>query len=313
MGPSFEFSDFRQYINLQGCFEKIPFVFAIKSALIELSKSLLNILSVLFLLKKFDFNYCLTEEYANKSLLYKHSYFNISMFIQRTKYYGGWKMAQSAIVFSGLGYNPSVVDSEDKTSKGEFVHNFNRVENCVIRDVEIEMNPRRRIQYWNRTVHLWLKYNLFLRLLNVETKPFKNNRGLASLITFMVSAFWHGFYPVYYIFFFLFFLLEQVCTILEEDYDFFKKVEKQNIIIRYAFSLFTMSFCNYLGIVFVLIDIKKAWTFSKSVQFVPAILLISIFLVLRHFNIKNKKRLYKEKKEKEMMKTTPNGEDSKTK
>jgi regulatory protein YycI of two-component signal transduction system YycFG len=62
-----------------------------------------------------------------------------------------------------------------------------------------------------------------------------------------------------------------------------------------------------------LIDIKKAWTFSKSVQFVPAILLISIFLVLRHFNIKNKKRLYKEKKEKEMMKTTPNGEDIKTK
>ena len=76
MGPSFEFSDFRQYINLQGCFEKIPFVFAIKSALIELSKSLLNILSVLFLLKKFDFNYCLTEEYANKlyDILYNKNY-----------------------------------------------------------------------------------------------------------------------------------------------------------------------------------------------------------------------------------------------
>jgi hypothetical protein len=64
-------------------------------------------------------------------------------------------------------------------------------------------------------------------LIGIEKKPFNNNRGLASLITCMVSACWQGFYPVYYIFFFLFFLMEQSCTFLEEDYDFFKKMEKR--------------------------------------------------------------------------------------
>ena len=225
-------------------------------------------------------------------------------------------MAQSAIIISGLGYNPTLPTSTNgqKGESTEIVHKFDRVENCVIREIEITANPRRRIQYWNRTVHLWLKYNLFLRLLNVENKTFKNNRGLASLITFMVSAFWHGFYPVYYIFFFLFFILEQTCTMLEDDYDFFKIMDRQNIVIRLAFSLFTQIFCNYLGIIFVLIDIHKAWTFSKSIYFFPAILLLLIFAVLRHFNILKKKKAYREKKEKEMIKTaTPAGDDNKTK
>ena len=40
------------------------------------------------------------------------------------------------------------------------------------------------------------------------SKTFKNNYSLASLITFMISAFWHGFYYTYYIFFFLFFIYQ---------------------------------------------------------------------------------------------------------
>jgi hypothetical protein len=72
-----------------------------------------------------------------------------------------------------------------------------------------------------------------MRLINVEHKAFKNNTAMASLITFMISAFWHGFYPNYYIFFFQFYLLEQIGDILERKFNFFEKVEKMNIVIRF--------------------------------------------------------------------------------
>lgn len=68
-----------------------------------------------------------------------------------------------------------------------------------------------------------------MRLINLEHKAFKNNKAIASLATFMISAFWHGFYPNYYIFFFQFYVLEQVSDILERKLNLFERAEKMNI------------------------------------------------------------------------------------
>jgi lysophospholipid acyltransferase len=285
-GPSFEFADFRDYINLQGHFKNIPKLLAIRTAFIELSKSIVNILIVVLFTKPFDVNYCITEEYANESFLWKFLYFNISFSIQKAKYYGGWKMAQSGTVLCGLGYNPIEKDNH-------IIQKFDRVENCVIREIEIESNPKKRMQFWNRTVHLWLKYNLFLRLLNVEKKPFKNNKGLASLITFMVSAFWHGFYPLYYVFFFLFYIIEQICSILEEDYNLFKVIENKNVVVKYLFSFFTMTFHNNLGIVFVLLDLHKAWAFTKNTYFLYPLMVFGLYFLVKNLR-KNRRRKNRE-------------------
>ena len=52
---------------------------------------------------------------------------------------------------------------------------------------------------WNMSVHGWLKYYVYLRLLD------SNKRGsgnvFAALVSFLVSAIWHGFYPGFYSFF----------------------------------------------------------------------------------------------------------------
>jgi lysophospholipid acyltransferase len=48
-------------------------------------------------------------------------------------------------------------------------------------------------------IHLWLKHYVFFRSFEHGKRP-----GLISnLATFIVSAFWHGFYPFYYVMFFL--------------------------------------------------------------------------------------------------------------
>jgi lysophospholipid acyltransferase len=148
------------------------------------------------------------------------------MIVQRYKYYSIWKLTQASAVSCGLGYNGTV-----KTESGGAIHKFDKIEGCVIRKVEWDVSPKIRIQYWNRTVHLWLKYFVFMRMININHKAFKNNKTAATLVTFMVSAFWHGFYPVYYLFFFQFFLLERISEILEE-FGLFEYFENKNLVTK---------------------------------------------------------------------------------
>lgn len=302
MGPSFEFSDFKNFINLSEEYKNITLNLCAIPALTELFKSILNILSVLFFMSTFDSKYLTTEEFGNKSIFYKFVFYNISMLILRTKYYAAWKMSQSAVVFSGLSYNPQFtstpgVSGDEISIESSVIHKFDKVENVVIREVEFDPSPKRRIQYWNRTVHLWLKYNVFMRLLNVNSKTFKNNKGMASLITFMISAFWHGFYPVYYLFFALFYIIEQTSGILDEDFNVFKYFDNKPFIVKFAFATFTQMFCNYLGIIFCLITFENVYQFTKNIYFIPPVVLcVTYYFLLQASN--KKKRL--ERKEKEI-------------
>lgn len=54
-------------------------------------------------------------------------------------------------------------------------------------------------------MHHWLKYYVFMRMLDNKKK---SGVSVPALITFMVSAIWHGFYPGFVFFFFGAFLMD---------------------------------------------------------------------------------------------------------
>ena len=49
----------------------------------------------------------------------------------------------------------------------------------------------------------------------------------------MVSAFWHGFYAIYYLFFFQFYILEQISGMLEKI-KFFDSFSYGNIFVKFV-------------------------------------------------------------------------------
>mmetsp|Transcript_32713 Transcript_32713/g.28986 ORF Transcript_32713/g.28986 Transcript_32713/m.28986 type:complete len:92 (+) Transcript_32713:209-484(+) len=53
------------------------------------------------------------------------------------------------------------------------------------------------IDSWNHQTAVWLRFYVFERV-----KVIPSVASYSTLITFLVSAFWHGFYPMYYIAFF---------------------------------------------------------------------------------------------------------------
>jgi lysophospholipid acyltransferase len=101
----------------------------------------------------------------------------------RFKYYFGWKIAEGAACMSGLGYN-----GVDKTTGA---HKWNRVENVCVIKYETSQSLRESSQNWNKTTNLWLRRYVYDR----------TPASISLYATYIFSAFWHGFYPGYYLFF----------------------------------------------------------------------------------------------------------------
>jgi lysophospholipid acyltransferase len=294
IGPSFEFTDFMRFIRLEKEFENINWKGVNKHSFIQFIHGIIYAVVLVVGGQRYTTQYCGTEEFENSSLLYKFLYFNFSIAVLRSKYYVGWKLSQSSVIFCGLGYNISYDE------KGNKIETYNRVENINITKIETDINPQSRIYYWNRTVHLWLKYYLFLRLINVERKPFKNNKALVTFVTFMVSAFWHGFYPVYFFFFFEYYMIEHISKYLDEEYDLFNKMENSSFIPKTIFRILVCSVINYFGLCFTLLTIRANFIFSRAFYFVPFMSLFGgylyVVLIRIHSNKKRKANSHGEKK-----------------
>ena len=199
----------------------------------------------------------------------------------RTKYYTGFKLSEASIIFCGLGYNIELPENDLIDEKDETIYkeDFKKISNVDIDKYELDLNPTNKINSWNKSVQSWLKYQVFLRLINIENKVLKN-KSVATLITFVISAIWHGFFPGYYLTYFQVYLIQQISKILEEKYDFFNRVKKGNAFIRY-FLIFFMSFnITYFCYSFVALNLTDSIKLYKAFYFIPNIYTVVTYIYL---------------------------------
>ena len=112
-------------------------------------------------------------------------------FATRMKYYGVWYLTEGACILSGMGYK----GVDPKTGQVQ----WNRLQNVNPWGIETAQNSRAYLENWNMNTNHWLRNYMYLRVTPKGKKPgFR-----ASLATFTTSAFWHGFYPGYYLSFVL--------------------------------------------------------------------------------------------------------------
>jgi lysophospholipid acyltransferase len=158
---------------------------------------------------RFYSDFAATKDFADFPFLYKVFYYYIAIFSMRMFYYAGWCITDGGIIASGLGYG-------GKNKEGKDV--FDHIYSIKILSVELELSPQIMIQHWNHQIHLWLKYYIYNRTLVKGKKP-----GLINnLATFVTSAFWHGFYPFYYVMFFFCALLGELSKDIYRSRIFFR-------------------------------------------------------------------------------------------
>ena len=129
----------------------------------------------------------LGNDYMKYSFLRRVWILQMLGFTTRLKYYGVWFLTEGACILSGMGYK----GVDPKTGRV----NWDRLQNVNPWVIETAQNSRAYLENWNMNTNKWLRNYVYLRVTPKGKKPgFR-----ASLATFATSAFWHGFYPGYYL------------------------------------------------------------------------------------------------------------------
>lgn len=123
----------------------------------------------------------ISEEFLQNNFFYRYAYYWVGLAGLRQKYYFAWFNAEGAcnIWYAGFaGFN------EKGESKGWDTYN-----NMDVLGFELAPDVQNMTKNWNKKTSNWLTRYVYIRT------------GANLMAVYSMSAFWHGFYPGYYIFF----------------------------------------------------------------------------------------------------------------
>ncbi|KAL9648264.1 hypothetical protein ABK040_013884 [Willaertia magna] len=183
-GPAFEIKYFQSFLRN---YDEDSLPISIKSLLFN---TLLIFISFAGFtqIDRFDREFIMNSpnEFSALSLIEKILFIELMVVFFKYRYYLVWHIAQGACWLSGFGYN----------KKKKVWDAFRQIDYFGF---ELATSPFLLSVSWNMSVNVFLKKFIYLRNKKKGEKP-----GTASIFTtFLLVAFWHGFYPGYYIFFVL--------------------------------------------------------------------------------------------------------------
>ncbi|EGC40111.1 hypothetical protein DICPUDRAFT_52171 [Dictyostelium purpureum] len=200
---------------------------------------------------------------------------HIHVALTRFRYYFGWYMSEGSAVLSGIGFN-------GYTKEGKI--RWDRITNVYPLTVEFASNIRDISNCWNIGTSDWLKRYVYLRLTPPGSKP----TFFATLATYAVSAFWHGFYPGYYIFFAASTFLTEVAKDMRRKIrPYFvkgadeKPIQPQKKIYDILGTCLCEWFLSFFGASFLFLNSERSIQLWRSFSYAPIILLLSTFVLLR--------------------------------
>lgn len=186
--PFFEYKDYEEWIELKGSYASVPETGRPGTKRMLTACLWIGLTAAITMF--YNARTLVTQDFCSSNFVSQG--FQTWMFTMGIKYtyFGAFALNDSSLVVSGLAYNPY---GKEKTAP-----NFDRIKNIDERTIDLSHYLKRQTTSWNISISNWLKKYVYLRLVsNSGGKP----GILEFLLTFLISAFWHGFYPGYYMFF----------------------------------------------------------------------------------------------------------------
>jgi len=200
--------------------------------------------------------------------------------LSRMKYYFGWSLSEGVCNLCGIGYNGTDKQGNPK---------WDRCSNVDPIKCEFAENMRQITTYWNTKTGDWLKNYVYLRLTPEGQRP----PLTTTVATYTISAFWHGFYPGYY----LFFLQAAVLTELGKEIrrvirpNFVTEKDEPKVPAKYFYDfvsvLITMWFLDYAGVAFLLLSLENSIKFYPVWYFAGHLIPWTVYAIL--INVKSKR------------------------
>lgn len=160
-------------------------------------------------------------------------------------------MAEAACIASGQSYG-----GEEKG-----VAKFDKFYSIAPKTVELGVFTAGVTEAWNHNAHMWLKRYVYFRMNR------KINRELALYLTYMISAFWHGFYPMYFFAFFLYSIFTEASKEIYSLCCKYSFMRSPPMLILIFF--FTQIGVDYLGMLFDLLLFERVKLFMNQLYWIP--------------------------------------------
>ncbi|KAH6580425.1 hypothetical protein BASA61_009657 [Batrachochytrium salamandrivorans] len=186
VGPAFDYQHYYEFSRNIGVYRTIPssFVAGIKAVVL----GILLLVAFLVLDVHWGPTYFRTgsQFITEPSLFWRIFLIQVAGFSTRAKLSSAWKISEAAGIFTGIGY--AGINPETQAPI------FNRLENVNLWKVELGQSPKGIVDGWNIKTSTWLKRCVYLRVSTPGSRPTELATGLTNL----VSAMWHGFHAGYY-------------------------------------------------------------------------------------------------------------------
>ena len=161
-----------------------------------------------------------------------------------------------------------------------------------MKSVELATNARDIASNWNIPTSMWLNEYFYQR-----SKQF----GFWSVfLTNCVSAFWHGFYPGYYVTFISFGVMILTMRILYQKTKNYNSYCTRTRLWSLGKWLFTQIMLSYLAVSFLLLGASETFYFLRKIYFAPQVILVVLlgisFLIPHHRKSTKEHETGKEKK-----------------
>ena len=232
------------------------------------------------------------EDFGKHNIFYVLGYIYLCIPGVRARYYSGWLLSYATVIFTGAAY------TEKKDKDGNTIITLEKGIYGSIVTCEWGINPKDSMTDWNNTIHLWLKYNVYTRVINIKRKPFENNWAIASFCTFISSAVWHGYYLTYYITFGLLYFYQSSSAVLNKI-GFYDWIYKTKFLIPIA-SIFNGLAFETIGIFFFNLKWDKAIIGARNMKYYPFISIMGLYFITQFISLKVRvKKPRKDLKEKD--------------
>lgn len=195
-------------------------------------------------------------------MLHRILYVTISLFLIRQKYYFAWGLAEVNGVAVGAGYTGQC--PRTGATLNHNIRNFDFIK------VETGISLKHVIDAWNISTTRWLRETFYDRLPS----------AYRTILVFIISAFWHGFYPGYYIMFLSFALFTMTSRLWHRHC---RQYFRRNYLSSQLYSVFTMIITNlivnYGQAPFHLLDFYSSLKFLRIFYFIPHLIAVGILFI----------------------------------
>lgn len=200
----------------------------------------------------------------NTTTSYKFWYLTVCTTLVRFKYYFAWTLADAICNNCGLGFNGYNPDGSS---------NWDRFSNVDILQFELATSLKQSIEAWNKGTNVWLRMMVYDR---TKTYP--------TLLTYGLSAIWHGFYPGYYLTFLSGALFTFASRIVRRHVrNYFMSTKESKLLYDILTFIVTHFVLAYITYPFVLLEFWPCIVLYRNIYFCLHLGAIATLIVIPKF------------------------------